>query len=113
MTLLALLLTATANVFGDSSSDKPRIVAGPGTTLILCWFVEDDGHGHHGYAAQDRRLDSFAPSGGGLFQTLDEFRAALHTKFAKVPLITDENPGSVPVGWKIRGLTAKELKELR
>ena len=86
-----------------------------------CWFVETDGSGHHGYAAQDASVDSISPQGGGLFPTRGDFEAALGKlqiqRLAagrpKTTLESVEYPGKVPTGWKIRALTATELKQLR
>jgi len=99
----------------------PRLRAGADTDVLICWFVESDGRAHHGYAAQDARLDSISPEGGGLFSTRADFEAALGKlqleRLAagrpRTTLETGEYPGTVPTGWKIRALTAAELKQLR
>jgi len=99
----------------------PRILAGPGTDVLICWFVETDGSGHHGYAAQDASVDSISPQGGGLFPTRGDFEAALDKlqleRLAagrpRATLESGEYPGRVPTGWKTRALTAVELKALR
>ncbi len=83
--------------------------------------MESDGQGHHGYAAQDARLNSISPDGGGLFPTQADFEAALGKlqmeRLAagrpRTTLESVEYPGEVPSGWKIRALTAAELKQLR
>lgn len=103
------------------ASAAPRILAGPGTDVLMCWFVETDGSGHHGYAAQDASMDSISPQGGGLFPTRADFEAALGKlqieRLAagrpRTTLESVEYPGKVPTGWKIRPLTATELKQLR
>ena len=115
--LLALQITAAPAEPGAT----PRILAGPGTDVLICWFVETDGSGHHGYAAQDASMDSISPQGGGLFPTPGDFEAALDKlqiqRLAagrpKTTLKSGEYPGNVPTGWKIRALTAIELKQLR
>jgi hypothetical protein len=119
-TLCALLVLQITPAPADPAA-TPRILAGPGTDVLICWFVETDGSGHHGYAAQDASVDSISPQGGGLFPTRGDFEAALGKlqiqRLAagrpKTTLESVEYPGKVPTGWKIRALTAIELKQLR
>jgi hypothetical protein len=119
-TLCALLVLQITPAPADPAA-TPRILAGPGTDVLICWFVETDGSGHHGYAAQDASVDSISPQGGGLFPTRGDFEAALGKlqiqRLAagrpKTTLESVEYPGKVPTGWKIRALTATELKQLR
>ncbi|HEY4272904.1 MAG TPA: hypothetical protein VGM65_12945 [Candidatus Udaeobacter sp.] len=119
-TLCALLVFQITPAPADPAA-TPRILAGPGTDVLICWFVETDGSGHHGYAAQDASVDSISPLGGGLFPTRADFEAALGklqverlaTGRPRTTLETVEYPGKVPPGWKIRALTPAELKELR
>ena len=124
--LLATLAIAT-KADPTATQAAPRILAGPDTQILVCWFVESDGKGHHGYAAQDGRLDSISPEGGGLFPTLTAFDQAIASvaiqslsdwqhparSRTRPELVSDAYPGNVPQGWKIRALTPAELKTLR
>jgi len=75
-----------------------------------CWFVVSDGVGHHGYQAADFQSRSATPQTQPLFKSIDDLRVALHrqgvTNF-------DTIGGDTNGGWKIRGLTADELRTLR
>ena len=120
--LSAIVMLGMLAVRADPSGvGAPRLRAGTGTDVLLCWFVESDGQGHHGYAAQDARLDSISVEGGGLFPARADFEAAvgklqverLAAGRPRTTLESVEYPGKVPSGWKIRALTAAELKQLR
>jgi len=128
LNVIAAAVLAAVATFGllsalaESDAPRtPRLLAGADTDVLICWFVESDGQAHHGYAAQDARLDSISPQGGGLFPTREDFQAALGKlqveRLAagrpRTTLESVEYPGNVPKGWKIRSLTATELKQLR
>src|SRR6185503_15289403 len=56
---------------------RPRIAATESALALVCWFLEDNGAGQHGYAAADGRLGFPRPDAGGLFGSIDELREAM------------------------------------
>jgi hypothetical protein len=75
-----------------------------------CWFVVSDGAGHQGYQAVDFGSSSATPQTQPIFKSIDELRVALFKQgVTSIETITGYTNG----GWKIRGLTADELKALR
>src|SRR5437660_12582166 len=59
------------------SSTAPVHVARPDTPLLICWFVESDGHGRHGYTALDGRISSWNPEAWPLFKSIADLRATI------------------------------------
>jgi len=109
MLMLAVVLPGcghhrtTARLAGDHiQNSQPH-------ALVLGWFVESDGRGRSGYQAAYAASSSATPQTVPLYGSMDEFRAALQKKeMTNIESISDYCCG----GWKIRGLTLDELKEL-
>ena len=89
-----------------------RVLAGPNTTGLCCWFIEDNGAGESGYVAVDARRGYQPPEGGGLFQTVYELREGIKRQKAENAQIVPSFGGRVPKGWKIRDLTDDEVRIL-
>ncbi len=97
----------------NQNSPHPRIIANEGTTVLRCWFVEENGHGQSGYVAIDGRLGHEPPEGGGLFKSITEVRDAISRQQIPTPDVEPSFGGVIPKGWKIRSLTQDELHTLR
>ena len=97
------------------SSAPPVQVARPDTPVLVCWFVESDGHGHHGYTALDARISSWNPKAWPLFKTTADLRAAIIrdgiTNGSLATLAPTDNFSSG--NWRWRALTAEELRALQ
>jgi len=74
------------------------------------WFVVSDGAGHQGYQAANFGSSSATPQTQPIFKSIDELRVAL---LKQGVTSIDTISGWTSGGWKIRGLTAEELKALR
>jgi hypothetical protein len=92
---------------------RPRVAAFPETTGLVCWYVEDDGSGHHGYACVDDGLSVPRPDGNGLFSCLQDLRSELLRKNLNRLSMIPRYGGRTPAGWKIRALTQAELEFLQ
>jgi hypothetical protein len=99
---------------------RPRIDLGDDPAMVQCWFVENDGEGHHGYAASDGSFGYVPPDGRGLFPSREALRDALvqalrdphaNGKVRNPEIIGWHAPA--PRGWRIRELNTAELEELR
>src|SRR5690349_20093381 len=56
----------------------PQIAPGPlNFEALVCWYVEDDTFGGHGYACVDSSRSVSRPDGHGLFCCLQDLRAEL------------------------------------
>lgn len=91
---------------------KPNLCAGKDAPSLYCWFVEEDGTGHQGYAAMDGRMGSAPSRGGGLFPTIEDVRDAIRHQTIPNPWLIPYCPASTPKGWRIRGLTTNEVERL-
>ena len=92
-------------------SPKPRVIAVTETPGLCCWYAEGP-KGQKGYACVDSRLNGFWVEGGGLFETILELHNALDVLgLTHVPI--ERFPQRPPDGWKVRALTAEELRILR
>ena len=105
--------TVIAGCTSAPPSPPPRIVGNVDTPVLLCWFVVHDDLGRSGYAGWDGRLGHVEPAGGGLFPTLEAFRAAMLRSGITNASIEPSYTGAVPAGWDIRGLTLDEIGRLR
>ena len=85
-------------------------VQGPSSHSFGCWFVVSNGVGHSGYQAADFASSSATPQSQPLFKSIDELRVALRRQGVTN---IDTIDGYTNGGWKIRGLTADELRALR
>ena len=90
----------------------PRVVAAHDTSVLCCWFVEDNGWGRSGYVAVDGRRGHQPPEGGGLFGTVHELREAIKRQKVDKAEIVPSFGGRVPENWKIRDLTDDEVRIL-
>jgi hypothetical protein len=98
-------------VLGEASK-KPTLGASDDALGLCCWFVEDDGVGHSGYAVLDASGSAAYPRGGGLFGTIEEVRDAINRQKVKTPWLIPCYGGDTPPGWKIRRLTTNEVERL-
>jgi hypothetical protein len=98
-----------------SSSAAPVHVARPDTPVLVCWFVESDGHGHHGYTALDARISSWNPEAWPLFKSTADLRAAIIRDGLTNGSVTTLSPTDnfASGSWHWRALTAEELRALR
>ena len=91
------------NSSSDSQKDRP---------IIYCWFVEDNGAGHSGYAIMDTYVGRPLLPGEHLYSSLAEVQQVAKSRSAN-PIIMPQRPGWVPEHWKVRDLSAKEQEQLR
>jgi hypothetical protein len=89
-----------------------RVMAEPNTSILCCWFVEDNGAGESGYVGVSGLRGYIPAGGGGLFQTVYELREGLKRQKLERAKIVPLFDGEVPKGWKIRGLTDDEVRIL-
>lgn len=75
-----------------------------------CWFLVSDGAGHRGYQAASFASGSASVQTQPLFKSTDELRFELR-RLGVTNIDTID--GYTNGGWKIRGLTADELRALR
>jgi hypothetical protein len=105
----------------DGVSPMPRL--GKDATRIWCYFLVNDGLGHHGYGVTDPRSGSpcsYDPS--YLWPTLEDLRKEIE-KINPPPEISTSSgevaggPGGtdpvMPPGWRKRGLTKMEIEYLK
>ena len=79
--------------------------------MVACWFVETDGAGHKGYQAVDPSSSSVTPQTAPIFTNIDDLRVDL--KKRGVTNVVSFDQGFTDGGWKIRQLTADELRALK
>lgn len=111
--LLAIAITIgiPPSVFAQEDT-VPAIRALSDTRELWCWYVESNGAGKHGYAAQDVRLNSWFPNRCDLIQSITDFKAALRLKgLSHVRLSTSAPITRPPL--RIRPLTDLEMNQLR
>lgn len=90
----------------------PRIALDPASLPMsgtVCWYVEDDGSGHHGYACVENSLSFARPDGGGLFSCIQDLRAELVRANLNRKSMRPSYGGRTPIGWKIRNLSEAEI----
>jgi hypothetical protein len=102
----------SGNTSVRDGSEKPTLGASEDAVGLCCWFVEDDGVGHSGYAVLDSRVSSAHPRGGGLFGKIEDVREAISRQKVKTPWLIPCYGGETPPGWKIRRLTTNEVERL-
>jgi hypothetical protein len=89
-----------------------RVMAQPNTSIVCCWFVQDNGAGESGYVGVSGLRGYIPAGGGGLFQTVYELREGLKRQKLDGAEIVPLFDGEVPKGWQIRGLTDHEMRIL-
>ncbi|HEX4265610.1 MAG TPA: hypothetical protein VH597_14835 [Verrucomicrobiae bacterium] len=77
--------------------------------VLRCWYVENNGAGQHGYAAQDGKFNYEYPDGTGLYQSIPQLRKAMQLQQSHTKVVVPQFGGEVPKGWKIRDLTTDEI----
>ena len=96
----------------EQSKDGPQVIGNEQTTLLICWFVEDNGAGKRGYAVIDGLAGYQPADGGGLFSTISSLQKDLRTQRIRPENIMPQFGGKIPRGWKIRNLTPEKLRIL-
>ena len=117
MIIRYLLFAGLVFIVGCAQKETPLIsalqkpIAEPSSSHAFgCWFVVSDGTGHQGYQAADFGSSSATPQTQPFFKSIDELRVALHRQGVTN---IDTIGGYTNGGWRIRGLTADELRALR
>ena len=105
--LIALIALAGCNQKESNVANRLPLLAPHDDQVAAGWFVESDGAGHHGYQAANIESSSATPQNLPLFTSIDDLRAALRK--SGVTNITSIGASYTNSGWRIRGLTAKEL----
>jgi hypothetical protein len=103
----------------DGLSPMPRLLTN--AACIRCFYLVNDGLGHHGYGAKDIRSSSSFLDPRYMWPTLEDLRKEIEKISVPPEIITFKGedtggPGGtlpeLPAGWKMRGLTKKEIKYL-
>lgn|GEM_PF-1283627 len=98
--------------YGSRDVGKTILGARTDMTTLVCWYVETDGRGNSGYAAEDGYYSSAYPEGGGLFASIEGVKEALRHQTNRTPWLVPYYGGEIPPNWKIRGLTTNEVSRL-
>ncbi len=80
--------------------------------IIYCWFVEDNGMGHSGYAVFNTQVGRALRPDEHLYPSLDELRHAIKGHEATAPIVIPKQPDWVPEHWKVRNLSTSETAQL-
>lgn len=103
-------------MFSKPFDPKNFITANPQTNsvnnipVLVCWYVEDNGAGQHGYAALDGRVNDAPPDGNGLFQSIPQMRESM--RWTHIKVVVPHFEGVLPSGWRIRDLTTNEINAI-
>jgi hypothetical protein len=108
--LVLIVGCAQKEVTMISATQVPVAAAPSNSRTFGCWFVVTDGAGHHGYQAANFASSSASVLTQPLFKSTDELRFELRKQGVTN---IDTIDGFTNGGWKVRGLTADELRALR
>ena len=107
--LLGLLFCGCSQKQTDLTSG--RALTGK-TTLVYCWFVEDNGCGNKGYVFISSKMGRAMTPSEPLYSTIRELRVALKRIECDLLYLIPKQPGWVPESWKVRNLSSNEVTQL-
>jgi len=96
----------------EAHSDNPSINPQKERRIVYCWFVEDNGTGHSGYAVMDTFVGRALQQDERLFPTLGEVHHALMNQDGRNPIIIPKQPDWVPQAWRVRDLSTNEVSQI-